>query len=378
MQGQRATFTPSDLEAVPAVNALLGRLGVGRLATEDVESLFGRNENWAGTTSAGVGVFVKRVSLDGGPEDAALRIARSRSFATMIAAYASPDLHTPELVGDDDTSRVLVFRLLDATRTFAELSADGELDAALARRAGRAVGVLHGLGEALDGTAPADGLDRSPFPFPSLGLLRALPLGGFMGLTFAEVTLWRILHGDTELTDALAALRRSEAAAPQVTAHCDLRFDQFLLSHGTLHLTDGEEFRWSDAARDIGSLTGEWLFRAVTGLTSPERDASPATLAVREATHEEIIARGVAEMDRVRPLISAFWAGYRSTRTTADPQLAVRATAFAGWHMIDRAMATAGRGSRLPAVTRAAMGVGRTALLAPQNFVGALGLEERR
>ncbi|PWI16982.1 hypothetical protein DI272_24565 [Streptomyces sp. Act143] len=378
MQGQRATFTPSDLEAVPAVNALLGRLGLGRLATEDVESLFGRNENWAGTTSAGVGVFVKRVSLDGGPEDAALRIARSRSFATMIAAHGSPDLHTPELIGEDATSQVLVFRLLDETRTFAELSADEELDAALARRAGRAVGVLHGLGEALDGTTHADGLDRSSFPFPSLGLLRALPLSGFMNLTFAEVTLWRILHGDPELTEALAALRRSEAAAPQVTAHCDLRFDQFLLSHGTLHLTDGEEFRWADAARDIGSLAGEWLFRAITGLTSPGRDAPPAALVVREATHEEIVARGVAEMDRVRPLISAFWAGYRSTRTTADSQLATRATAFAGWHMIDRAMATAGRGSRLPAVTRAAMGVGRTALLAPQNFVGALGLEAGR
>ncbi|MFG3046776.1 class V lanthionine synthetase subunit LxmK [Streptomyces sp. NPDC048241] len=374
VQRTRATFTPSDLEVVPAVNALLGELGVGRLRTEDVESLFGRNENWAGTTDAGVGVFVKRVSTDGGPQDADRRVARTRSFAALVAGHASPDLATPELIGHDRDSRVLVFRLLADARTFAELAADDGLDEDLARRAGRATGLLHGL----DTTQARPPLEGSPFPFPDLGLLRSLPLGGFMGLTFAEVTLWRILHGDAQLIEALAALRAAEEKAPRVPTHCDLRFDQFLLADGVLHLTDGEEFRRSDAARDIGSMAGEWLYRAVTGLTGRDTRDDADTLTVREPTHAEIIARGVAEMDRARPLISAFWSGYRSARPDGDPELAARATAFAGWHMIDRAMATAARGSRLPAVTRAAMGIGRTALLAPREFVGALGLEERR
>ncbi|MFI8203269.1 class V lanthionine synthetase subunit LxmK [Streptomyces sp. NPDC085937] len=374
MQAQRTTFTPSDLEVVPAVNALLGQLGVGRLETEEVESLFGRNENWAGTTSTGAGVFVKRVSLDGGPEDAALRMARSRSFAALVTGLASPDLATPELIGYDEESRVLVFRLLEGARTFAELAADDDLDAGLAARAGRATGLLHRL----DAGKAHPPLDDAPFPFPNLGLLRALPMAGFLGLTFAEVTLWGILHGDAELAAALARLRAAEEAAPRVPAHCDLRFDQFLLVDGVLHLTDGEEFRASDAARDIGSLAGEWLYRAVTGIVGRGSGDEPDVLTVHEPTHEEIVARGVREMDRVRPLIRAFWSAYRSVRTTDDPGLAARATAFAGWHMIDRAMATAARGSRLPAVTRAAMGIGRTALLAPQNFVGALGLEENR
>ncbi|MFD5516213.1 class V lanthionine synthetase subunit LxmK [Streptomyces sp. NPDC127066] len=374
MRAGRSTFAPVDLEAAPEVNSVLDSLGVGRLSTGDVESLFGRNENWVGTTSAGVGVFVKRVSLDGGAEDAARRIARSRTFAAIVAGSGSPDLATPELIGFDPSTRVLVYRLLDDARTFAEVASDGELDSALAHRAGRATGALHGL-DALDAEPP---LDRAPFPFPSLGLMRALPMRGFIGLTFAEVTLWQILHGDPVLAEAVTRLRRTEGEAPVVPAHCDLRFDQFLLSDGELHLTDGEEFRWADAARDVGAIAGEWLYRAVTGLTGRATDGDETGLSRSEPTHEEIVARGVREMDRVRPLIGAFWSGYRSARGAADPDLAVRATAFAGWHMIDRAMATAVRGSRLPAVSRAAMGIGRNALLAPERFVSALGLEEGR
>ncbi|MFC7513026.1 hypothetical protein ACFQV4_34725 [Streptomyces thermocarboxydus] len=155
---------------MPAVNALLGQLGVGRLKTEEVESLFGRNENWAGTTSTGAGVFVKRVSLDGGPEDAALRMARSRSFATLVTGLGSPDLATPELIGYDEESRVLVFRLLEGARTFAELAADDDLDAGLAARAAARP-------DCCTNSTPGrrTPLDDTPFPFPNLGLLRALP-----------------------------------------------------------------------------------------------------------------------------------------------------------------------------------------------------------
>ena len=369
MLSRRSTFAPVDLETAPEVNKVLGKLGVGRLDTDDVESLFGRNENWAGTTTTGVGVFVKRVSLDGGPEDAARRMERSRTFAALIGQSGSPDLVTPELIGFDATSRVLVYRLLDNTRTFAELSSEDGIDAPLAHRAGRTTAALHELGT--EGAEPP--LDHSRFPFPSLGLMQALPLAGFMGLTFAETSLWQILHGDPVLTQAVTRLRTVEQEAPVVPAHCDLRFDQFLLAGEELHLTDGEEFRLADAARDIGAIAGEWLYRAVTGLTNrDEEDLSPS-----EPTHDEIVARGARELDKAQPLISAFWSGYRSVRRTDDTGLAIRATAFAGWHMIDRAMATAVRGSTLPAVSRAAMGIGRNALLSPERFVSALGLEER-
>ncbi|MFC7513027.1 hypothetical protein ACFQV4_34730 [Streptomyces thermocarboxydus] len=76
-------------------------------------------------------------------------------------------------------------------------------------------------------------------------------------------------------------------------------------------------------------LAGEWLYRAVTGIVGRGSADDPDVLAVHEPTHEEIVARGVREMDRVRPLIRAFWSAYRSVRTTGDPGLAARATAFA-------------------------------------------------
>lgn len=156
------------------MNSVLDTLGVGQLDTDGVESLVGRNENWVGTTTAGVGVFVKRVSLDGGVEDADQRVARSRTFAALIRQSGSPDLATPELIGFDASSRVLVYRLLDDARTYAELSSDDKLDSALAHRAGRATGALH----LLDAQHAKPALDRSPFPFPSLGLMRALPMRG--------------------------------------------------------------------------------------------------------------------------------------------------------------------------------------------------------
>jgi hypothetical protein len=57
-----------------------------------------------------------------------------------------------------------------------------------------------------------------------------------------------------------------------------------------------------------------------------------------------------------------------------DADLALRATAFAGWHLMDRAMAGAALNSRLTALSRAAMGIGRQAMREPHRFVASLGL----
>lgn len=359
------------------MNQLLTGLGLGELRSEDVDSFFGRNENWAGMTSAGFGVFVKH--LAGGSVDARERIHRSRAFDSLIRHARRAGLSTPELIGYDEDARVLVFGLVEDGRTLAQhLTGDegepgdewaGQGEDEWAGRAGHAIGTLHGLGSA-DAAFP---LDTSPFPFPDLRLIQALPLQSYLGLTFAEVTLWNILQGDSGLGEALAALRRSEEDAPKVPAHCDLRLDQFLVGDGTLFLTDGEEFRLADGARDVGAIAGEWLYRAITGMAGRSADESGDALGV-EPDHAEIVSRGVREVDRVRPLIASFWSGYRSARGQDDAGLAVRATAYAGWHMIDRAMATAMRGSRLPAVSRAAMGIGRNALLQPEMYVSTLGL----
>ncbi|RST21056.1 hypothetical protein EF908_24155 [Streptomyces sp. WAC04770] len=372
------SLTPVALDTVPAANTFLGELGLGELDGTDVASYMGRNDNWAGRTSAGVGVFLKHIG--GSPQDAEQRIRRSRAFGAAVRAAGHQELTTPELLGYREDDRLLVFALLEGAETGAEMAAADRFDDELAHRAGRITGLLH--------AAPTEGVDPRPddqppaLPDPSLN--GSLPLAVFTGLTFAEVTFWNLMQNDAGLTDALHRLRAREAAAVHRPGHCDLRLDQFLHADGRLHLTDGEEFRLADPARDIGGFAGEWLYQAVIGLTRPGDgdpdgigDAAGSMLAP-EPTHEEILARGTRELDRLRPRIAAFWAGYRSVRPAdpADGDLAARATAFAGWHLIDRAMVSASRGSRLPAVVRAAMGIGRNALLRPEQFASVLGLEE--
>ncbi len=143
-----------------------------------------------------------------------------------------------------------------------------------------------------------------------------------------------------------AARRRAAAgtgAAPggrgrvvRVPVHGDLRLDQFLLGDTTLHLNDWEEFRLGDPARDVGAYAGEWLHRAVLRIPAQETDdAFSAVL-----THEEVVARGSEELTRVLPLISAFHRGYREGGGPEDDGLVVRATSYAGWHLIDRLIAS--------------------------------------
>ncbi|MDW6064936.1 hypothetical protein SAZ11_52485 [Streptomyces sp. FXJ1.4098] len=176
---------------------------------------------------------------------------------------------------------------------------------------------------------------------------------------------------------------RSGAAEP-APAHGDLRLDQFLLHGDELHLCDWEEFRLADPARDIGGFVGQWLFRAATLMFTefepdPPDSADNAADAADAAgadggTHAPLVRGGADQLDAVRPLVAAFWRGYRGARPAADPGLAERAVAYAGWHLFDRVLATATHSARLTAVQRGTAGLGRGALLAPARFVDVLGL----
>ena len=59
----------------------------------------------------------------------------------------------------------------------------------------------------------------------------------------------------------------------------------------------------------------------------------------------------------------------------ADETLVRRAAQFAGWHMLDRMLASAATAHRLAPTTKAAAGIGRTLLLNPGDFASTLGLE---
>ncbi|MET9846092.1 class V lanthionine synthetase subunit LxmK [Streptomyces ossamyceticus] len=374
----RQRYRPTELGTVPAVNALLERLGLGSLDASAVTAFGGRNDNWAGPTTTGEQVFVKTVTPlpDGGcPE-----LERALSFEESAARWlpSGSPLRSPELLGADPSAGVTVHRLVPGARSGAELALDGDFDDALCRAAGRAVGTLH--------TLPAGaGLDTGEAPLPPLAWLRALPWSAVQERSMAQIAAWQLVQDDSEVVDALARLREGEANVPHAPTHCDLRFDQFIGAdegRGPLYLCDWEEFRLADPARDVGAFAGEWLFHATYSVFAPTGDAGDAGDAGDDRrgggagfglAHEEIIGRGSASLRRHLPRVHAFWQGYLECRTP-DPGLPERAAAYAGWHMYDRLIATAESHATLNPVARAAAGIGRTVLLNPASAARTLGL----
>ncbi|MEU7279181.1 class V lanthionine synthetase subunit LxmK [Streptomyces sp. NPDC045431] len=354
-------FQPVDLLSVPHVDALLIRLGLGPLDPETTTSPRGRNDNWAGTTAKGMHVFVKRFS--GGFRQE--RLSRTRT----VWERGQGRLPMPVLIGSDPEHALMVFEYLPNGETGTELAADGLFDEELSSQAGSLVAALHSL----DPT----GFDTSAHPLPPVGLLRALPFARYVEASGAELAMWRLLHNDAEVVRALEALRDEDAAGAgtRLPIHGDMRLDQFLRAGGTLHLTDFEESRIADPARDIGAFAGEWLFQATSDIPKRLAEASPLG---HIPGHEEIVATGAAEIEQQAPLVRAFFRSYLKhapESVVADEGLAVRAAAYAGWHMLDRMLASSESAAILSPVVKAAAGIGRTVLLAPAEFTSSLGLE---
>ncbi|MEU9121554.1 class V lanthionine synthetase subunit LxmK [Streptomyces sp. NPDC048506] len=354
-------FRPVHLADVPHVDALLSRLGLGRFDPTTVSSATGRNDNWAGTTVDGTPVFVKQL----GSGDHAERMKRTEA----IWAAGRDVLDTPRLIGTDPDTSLLVFEYLSGGESGAELAARDAFDEALCDRAGSMLAAVHGL----DG----EGFDTSAHPLPPVASLEAIPLRHYLQASGAELAMWRLLHADQPLVEALRTLRAAdtERIPSRCLIHGDVRFDQFLLADGTLHLTDFEEARIGDPARDIGAFAGEWLFQAAAKIPATLADASPLG---HTATHEEIIATGVGEIEQRTPKVRRFFRAYLDAAPAtarADKELGVRAAAYAGWHMIDRMLAGAANSATLSPINKAAAGIGRTVLLSPDDFVSSLGLE---
>ncbi|MFJ8626473.1 class V lanthionine synthetase subunit LxmK [Kitasatospora sp. NPDC093550] len=347
------------------MDALLEELGVGAFVRDSVTAPVGRNHAWSGDTASGRRVFVKR--LVGGEADVRERMTRIQSFESFVTTVDELAAHVPVLLGLDGTAGLVVFEHI-AARTGAELMVDEDFDGELAFLVGQKIGVLHSA-------APVGDVDATEPVMPEPALLRGLPLAMFNELSFAELEAWRLMQRDEALREALENLRRWEKEAPRVPSHTDFRVDQLLIKEGDLPvIADWEEFRLADPARDVGAFAGEWLYRSVLDIVTNRGDGDipfPDT----ELTHEQILARGAEKMERLLPLVHQFWRGYR-TRAEPDPGFAVRATAFAGWHLLDRLIAGAAQSQRLSGIERAAAGVGRGALITPHRFAALLGFED--
>ncbi|WP_432924910.1 class V lanthionine synthetase subunit LxmK [Microbispora sp. CA-135349] len=353
-------FASIPLAQVPDVTEFLTRLDLGVFREDDVSTFFGRNDSWAGVTSLGIPVFVKRVG--GAPEDVVRRIARIRAMGELLGAH--PVVRGPRFLGADERSGLVAFLLLEQARNGADLGAE-EFTRELAHEAGVQVGTLHTL------PAPAAvAADTSTPPLPPVPNLTAIPLESYVLASGAELEAWRIVHNDAELVEAIKHLSEWERESPRALVHGDLRLDQFLYHEGRLHLVDWEEARLADPARDVGAFVGEWLFRGVLGMASGE------DIVRGPVDDRDVIAGGARRFEQLRPFIEAFWQGYSLARpqARADLELPARAAAFAGWHMFDRLFAAGFQRARLTPLERAAAGVGRKALLSPAAFTTTLGL----
>lgn len=352
---------PVDLGSVPEVDKLLVDLGLGPFEQGTVTSPIGRNDAWAGVTAGGNEVFVKRVT--GAGREARMR--RLLAFEAYAAAASMDEVRRPALLGSDEEKCLVVFERVGDARSGAELMVDEEFTGEQARRIGRMIGHLH------RSTSPETaGVDDTPPPFPPVEFLHGLPMASYIRSSAGELEAWRLLQNDPVLIEALKRLREAEAGSPRVPSHCDFRVDQLLVRSDEIFITDWEEFRLADPARDVGAFAGEWIFRSVLDIVTNRGDDF---FVDTEFTHEMILRRGAEKMQRLLPLVREFWVGYVGVRREVDEGLAVRATSFAGWHLLDRLIAGAVSSPRLSGIQRAAAGVGRTAVVSPEKFSLTLG-----
>ncbi|MCX4762869.1 class V lanthionine synthetase subunit LxmK [Streptomyces sp. NBC_01275] len=349
------------------MDALLAELGTGPFVRDTLTAPVGRNDSWVGATTSGRKVFVKHLI---GPEaDVRARMRRLLSFERFAEGLPTAALRGPAFLGADEAASLVAYDYVEGASSGAELMIEETFGPELAENVGRAIGLLH---EARLTGSPK--FDQSPPPHPPLSFLQGLPLPVFESLSFAELQGWRLMQTDEALVKAIGELRDRERDAPRVPSHCDLRVDQFLVTGEDFLVTDWEEFRLADPARDVGAFAGEWLHRSILDIVTTRGDSEFLDV---ELTHEAVLSRGVQKMQRLLPLVRGFWHGYRQVRPRLDATLATRATAYAGWHLLDRLMAGASRTSRLSGIERAAAGIGRAALISPEKFVATLGFEER-
>nr|WP_329406303.1 class V lanthionine synthetase subunit LxmK [Streptomyces sp. NBC_00704] len=343
--------------------------GYGEFLPETVVTFPGRNQNVAGTTTAGVDLFAKRIRL---ADQLGGGLRRAGLFERLASGQPLRHLRRPAPLGGDPRRGIHVTRWLKNCHTAAEGLARETFGPESARELGRAIGELHSL------DVPPELLPREPLPLPNHRMLITLSVNQYVESSAGLIALWRIVQRDAAIAESVRLLREAEDAAPAVPIHADLRLDQVLVDGGGLLVCDWEEFRRGDAARDVGAVVGEFLFRSVVGIADdefPPADAGADDLSAPGRAHAEVMSRGVGRLEAARPALTAFAEGYRSLRTASDQGLAVRAVAFAGWHLFDRVLAAAAFRSDLSPVHRAAAGVGRTALAAPDAFVAVLGLE---
>lgn len=346
-----ATPAPSTVEGLAD---LLERLHLGRL--DEASSPGGRSNNWLGTTTSGQRIFAKHLprSTSGGID----AFTRTLAHAQTDRAGASP-----ALLGADPATGLVVFNGLEGAESGVDRALARRFEPAMSDQVGQQLARVHAA------TIAPDLVDDEPSVMPPLTWLEGLPWAAVQTMNGAQLEAWRLLQNDPDVVAALVRLRAREQLAPLVPIHGDLRLDQVLVTDVDVQLCDWECFRLGDAARDLGAYIGEWIYHSVFRIFATDGDSAWAGGAAT-VSHEEVMARGNANLTDNAVQVQAFWGGYQSVRDI-DDDLRSRAFAFAGWHVIDRFLAAAESQSSLHPVAKAAAGIGRAALVNPDT-VGSL------
>lgn len=361
MKKRKQEVSTVPLDSAPEVNLTLGALGLGKLDESDVSAFIGRNDMWAGKTSTGEKVFVKR--LEGKSSDVQARVRRLENFELIRDGAGFSNFRTPGLLGASEEDGVFVFELIEDAKTGLEILAEDSFDEEISQECGQILGEVHSLPISVE-------MDKTPHPLPPVNLFEAVPLPLFAELSGGYIEGLKLIQGDRRVVKHIHELREIEASSPATPTHCDMRLDQFLLGPDGMYLTDWEEFRLADPARDLGAFVGEWVHRAIYGMASPGDQESEDGI-----SNEKIISRGVKILEDYKPMIDAFLDGYKKSFQSEDESLSKRTASFAGWHLFERMLASSERSHRLTSFDRAAAGVGRNLLLFPESFVNTLGLE---
>lgn len=363
---QRSTVRTADAAARLAVAATERLLGAGPGEVVDLAppAFAGRNASWRMTLADGRRIFVKRISARAAGPTALRRSTGYAEFAERHPAHAPAG---PRLIAADASESLLVFEHCPGTG-LAELLVQERVPASFPERAGRMLARLH--------SGPTAGLEPTAHPSPPVEMLRVgVPHTRYVDFTLAEIAFWGELQRDARLVAAAADLRMRERANQTAPIHGDLRLDQFHLAEGELQLLDWEEFGLGDPARDLGTLAGEWIHRAVLDTVTTREGAGAPPLVFDSAA---AVARIAERMTALAPRIRRMWGAYTAALPAADGELAIRATAQLGWHLVDRTLARAASVSRLPGIERAAAGIGRRVLLNPAAYATALGFDRDR
>jgi aminoglycoside phosphotransferase (APT) family kinase protein len=292
------------------------------------------------------------------------RVAREAAVLERLRVTGGLARSLPALVAHDPAEGVLVLESARVARDLNGHHARGRFSCALAREAGRALGLLH----AVPPTA-LDGLTHGPYTTwgtqvhrPDLHTLRTL--------SAAAVELTRIIQGTQELCAELDELLECRLEAAVI--HGDVRWDNCLAVRGAtrrwtrLQLIDWELCGAGDPAYDIGAFLGEYLRAWLQSIPIADpRDAS------------RLLAHACLPLERMRPALRAFWAAYALHRRAPPAELRatlLRSTRYAAVRLLMAALEEAQGLSELRSSVLQLLPLSQNILHRPGEAAELLGL----